>query len=263
MSEHVCSDHRGEGPSVFDLPIPGELKQQWKALETRRHFLGRGGKTLGWAALASLLGESLFGESSAHADAVPGVLGNTHFRPTAKRVIYLFMSGAPPHMDLLDYKPGLGKWFDKDLPESVRGKSTPTGMTAGQSRFPVAPPHWGFKQHGRSGRWFSELLPCTGKLADEHGRRAFDVHRRHQPRAGDPYDEHRQHHARQAVDGRMAGLWSWQHEREPAGVRRAQFEVHDRQPAADQFAALGQRLLVVAVCRRDAPFRRRPGALPQ
>jgi hypothetical protein len=166
MSEHVCSDHRGEGPSVFDLPIPGELKQQWKALETRRHFLGRGGKTLGWAALASLLGESLFGESSAHADAVPGVLGNTHFRPTAKRVIYLFMSGAPPHMDLLDYKPGLGKWFDKDLPESVRGKSTPTGMTAGQSRFPVAPPHWGFKQHGRSGRWFSELLPCTGKLAD-------------------------------------------------------------------------------------------------
>ena len=166
-SEHACSDHHGEGPTSFDLPVPDGLKSEWKTLESRRHFLGRGGKTLAWAALASLMGDGLLGEKSAKADPVTGILGSTHFPPKAKRVIYLFMSGAPPQMDLLDYKPDLGKWFDKDLPESVRGKSTPTGMTAGQSRFPVAPPHWGFKQFGKSGRWFSDLLPWTGKLADD------------------------------------------------------------------------------------------------
>src|SRR5205823_1583768 len=131
------------------------------------HFLGRGGKTLGWAALASLLGESLLGENNARANPVSGTLGATHFSPKAKRVIYLFMSGAPPQMDLLDYKPDLARWYDKDLPESIRGAAMPTGMTAGQSRFPIAPSQWGFKQFGKCGRWFSELLPWTGKLADD------------------------------------------------------------------------------------------------
>jgi uncharacterized protein (DUF1501 family) len=169
MNEHdtLCSDNHGDGPSPYDLPIPAELKHEWKALETRRHFLGRSGKTLAWAGLAALLGDSCYGGNSTQPEKVPGMLGATHFPPTAKRVIYLFMSGAPPQMDLLDYKPGLEKWFDKDLPESVRGSAMPTGMTAGQTRFPVAPPHWGFKQFGKCGRWFSDLLPWTAKLADE------------------------------------------------------------------------------------------------
>ena len=57
--------------------------------------------------------------------------------------------------------------FDKDLPDSVRGNQALTGMTAGQARFPIAPSHWEFAQHGQSGRWVSELLPWTGKIVDE------------------------------------------------------------------------------------------------
>ncbi len=177
MNNYRCSDNQGEGPTPYDLPIPQSLKEEWKRLETRRYFLGRSGKALAWAGLASLMGESLLNAQSAQgvtdrgplkASAISrGVLGGPHMAPKAKRVIYLFMSGAPPQMDLLDYKPGLKDWFDKDLPESVRGTAMPTGMTAGQSRFPVAPPKWGFKQYGQCGRWISDLLPQTGKLADD------------------------------------------------------------------------------------------------
>ena len=59
---HLCSDHSGEGPTVWDLPIPQSLKDEWLRLETRRHFLGRSGKALAWAGLASILGRSLPGK---------------------------------------------------------------------------------------------------------------------------------------------------------------------------------------------------------
>ena len=72
-----------------------------------------------------------------------------HFAPKAKRAIYLFMSGGPPQMDLLDYKPNLAALYDKDIPDSVRGGQQLTGMTAGQARFPIAPSHWAFKRYGR------------------------------------------------------------------------------------------------------------------
>ena len=76
----------------------------------------------------------------------------------SKRAIYLFMSGAPPQMDLLDYKPNLAQLYDKDLPDSVRGAQQLTGMTAGQASFPIAPSHWAFKQYGKTGTWVSDLL---------------------------------------------------------------------------------------------------------
>src|ERR1700739_3663761 len=98
MKQHpLCTDCE-EGPSIADLPIPAGLKQEWCALETRRRFLGRSGKVLGWAAMASL-----FGEAMLRGDAGSGkVAGKTppreelqlpHFAPKAKRAIYLFMSG--------------------------------------------------------------------------------------------------------------------------------------------------------------------------
>jgi hypothetical protein len=87
--------------------------------------------------------------------------------PKAKRCIHLFMSGAPPQMDLWDYKPGLADLYDKDLPDSVRGSQRLTGMTAGQARFPVAPTHWKFEQYGQSGRRVSDLLPYTAKMVDD------------------------------------------------------------------------------------------------
>ena len=84
-----------------------------------------------------------------------------HFAPKAKRAIYLFMSGGPPQIDMLDYKPNLAALYNKDIPDSVRGGQQLTGMTAGQARFPIAPSHWAFKRHGKTGTWVSDLLPYT------------------------------------------------------------------------------------------------------
>ena len=77
------------------------------------------------------------------------------------------MSGGPPQMDLLGLQAGLAALYDKDLPDSVRGSQLLTGMTAGQSRFPIAPSHWEFARQGQSGRWVSDLLPWTGALVDD------------------------------------------------------------------------------------------------
>lgn len=155
---------------MYDLPgVPLALREEWRQLETRRHFLGRMGKALGWAGLATLLGDRLLaaGAGAVGRDPLPGLPLRPDFAPRAKRCIYLFMSGAPPQMDLWDYKPGLGALFDTDLPDSIRSGQTLTGLTAGQARFPIAPSYWKFAQHGRSGRWVSELLPYTSLLVDD------------------------------------------------------------------------------------------------
>jgi hypothetical protein len=117
---------------------------------SRRGFLGR---TVGLAALSSLLN----GEAAS---------GETHFKPTAKRVIYLFQSGAPSQLDLFDHKPKLKDLFAKELPDSIRRGQRLTGMTSRQESFPVAPTKYKFAQHGKSGAWLSELLPHTAKVAD-------------------------------------------------------------------------------------------------
>src|SRR5437016_5348202 len=115
-----------------------------RKLQTRRYFLQRTGVGLGSVALASLLGDD------ARADGLPGV---PHFPASAKRVIYLFQSGAPSQMDLFDYKPRLDNLRGVDLPDSVRRGQRLTGMTATQERFPIAPSKYRFRQHGRSGAW--------------------------------------------------------------------------------------------------------------
>jgi len=114
---------------------------------TRRSFLAA-------AALATLAGRT-------RADGLP------HFAPKAKRVIYLFQSGAPSQMDLFDYKPALAKLRGSDLPDSVRKGQRLTSMTSRQERFPVAPSKFAFAQHGQCGAWISELLPHTAKIVDE------------------------------------------------------------------------------------------------
>ena len=128
--------------------------------ETRRHFFKRGALGLGTAALSSML------PSSVQA-ATAGLPSLPHFAPKAKRAIYLFMAGAPSQIDMLDYKPEMGKWFDKDLPESVRKGQRLTTMTSGQARFPLAPSKYRFEQYGKSGAWVSELLPYTAKMVDD------------------------------------------------------------------------------------------------
>ncbi|HBY62374.1 MAG TPA: sulfatase [Solibacterales bacterium] len=122
--------------------------------ETRRQFFARGARGLGAAALASLVAEG-------------SELKLPHFAPKAKRAIYLHMVGAPPQMDLYDYKPNMRDWFDKDLPDSIRQGQRLTTMTSGQTRFPIAPSVFEFHQHGKSGAWISDILPYTAKMADD------------------------------------------------------------------------------------------------
>src|SRR5437667_9905596 len=120
-------------------------------LLTRRYFFGKASAGLGIAALSGLLGEDL---RAASADGAEGGLpGLPNFAPTAKRVIYLFQSGAPSQMDLFDYKPRLKDFARQELPESVRMGQRLTGMTSGQTTFPVAPSVFQFRQYGASGAW--------------------------------------------------------------------------------------------------------------
>ncbi len=92
---------------------------------------------------------------------------NLHHAPKAKRVIYLFQSGAPSQMDLFDPKPQMAAQRGKDLPESVRKGQRLTTMTSGQKSFPVAPSMFKFAQHGKGGIWLSDLWKHLPSVADE------------------------------------------------------------------------------------------------
>ncbi|MBI1840144.1 MAG: DUF1501 domain-containing protein [Verrucomicrobia bacterium] len=132
--------------------------------ETRRQFFGRGKSALGCAALSTLLGRSLT-RAAEQGSVGPGRL--PHFPAAAKHVIYLHMVGGPSQIDLFDHKPEMAKWYDKDLPESVRNGQRLTTMTSGQARFPIAPSKYKFTQHGQAGMHVTELLPETARCVDD------------------------------------------------------------------------------------------------
>ncbi len=132
----------------------------------RRDFLTKTSLGLGSIALSSLLSPTkLFGQSAGSSSG--GTLGQLHFAPRAKRVIYLFQSGGPSQLELFDYKPTLRERVGQELPASVRGEQRLTGMTAGQNSFPLAGSVYDFAQHGKSGAWVSELMPHTAKIVDD------------------------------------------------------------------------------------------------
>ena len=133
---------------------------------TRRDFLTKTSLGLGALSLSSLLNPAL-AEKVMKNNENNGILGKPHFSPRAKRVIYLFQSGAPSQIDLFDHKPLLNKRNGEELPESIRQGQRLTGMTAGQSSFPLAGTLFNFKQHGQSGAWMSDLMPYTSKVVDE------------------------------------------------------------------------------------------------
>jgi hypothetical protein len=134
---------------------------------TRRHFFRQGALGLGGAALSAMLPGSAGAEVAKQQAASGGLPGLPHFAPKAKRAIYLFMNEGPSQMDMWDYKPKMADLFDKDLPDSIRNGQRLTTMTSGQARFPVAPSKYKFAQHGKCGRWVSELLPWTSKIVDD------------------------------------------------------------------------------------------------
>ena len=131
---------------------------------TRRYFFSQGSHALGWASLATLLGQS---GALANSAAAPAHYPQPHFLPKAKHVIYLHMVGGPSQMDMFDYKPVMQEWYDKDLPDSIRMGQRLTTMTSGQKRFPIAPSKYKFARQGECGMWMTELLPWTSKVADD------------------------------------------------------------------------------------------------
>ena len=137
------------------------LAQSAQERVTRRTFLQRAAGGIGLAALGGLMGQP------AKATGMVGLPDFPNFAPKAKRIIYLFQSGAPSQMDLFDPKPQMTARRGENLPASIRKGQRLTTMTSGQSTFPVAPSMFRFDQYGQSGAWFSELMPHMSGLADE------------------------------------------------------------------------------------------------
>jgi len=122
----------------------------------RRQFLQTSGMGLGATVLGSMLPQNLQART-------PTANGKV---PAAKRVIFLFMAGAPSQIDMFDYKPELEKQFRQPLPPSISQGQRVTAMTKGKEQL-VAPSKYKFSQYGQSGMWICELLPHLAKVADD------------------------------------------------------------------------------------------------
>lgn len=140
--------------------------EQHLLTESRRQFLLKSGNGLGAAALSTLINPGLFG-SAGKASGNAGLPQFPSFAPKAKRLIYLFFSGGPSHIDMFDYKPGVRKIHGMELPESIRNGQRITGMTSGQKKFPCVAPMFEFKKYGQHGTYVSELLPHTASIVDD------------------------------------------------------------------------------------------------
>ena len=135
--------------------------QQYNLLQNRRQFLRGSAMGLGAAAMSS----AMSGARAANAKSATRSSG-LHFPAKAKRVIFMFMAGAPSQIDLFDYKPELQKQFKKPLPESVSKGQRVTAMTQGKSKL-VAPSMFKFAQRGSNGLYMSELLPHLSGVVDD------------------------------------------------------------------------------------------------
>lgn len=127
---------------------------------SRRQWLGRMGHGLGAMAFADLLAAT-----SGDGSALPGL---PHFAPKAKRVIFLFMSGGPSHVESFDYKPVLDKIEGSPLPDSCRkGRQQLPGMSGSQTLFQLKGSSYRFKKHGESGAWVSSAFPHVARIVDD------------------------------------------------------------------------------------------------
>jgi len=149
---------------MHSLPFDIELRRA--QLLTRRSLLGSSTVSLGAFALGNLLTKekaaAAVGETNSE-----GLPGLPHFAPKAKRVIYLFQSGGPSHVDLFDYHEAMDSLHGTDLPDSVRGGQRLTGMTSRQKSFPVVKPLWGGRRCGEHGTWISDIVPHIQSIADD------------------------------------------------------------------------------------------------
>src|SRR5213592_2451345 len=128
---------------------------------TRRHFFKQSGFGIGGLALSALLDETLFARQG------PGPVASRapHFAPKAKRIIYLFMAGAPTQLDLFDNKPALQQHDGQEIPAEFVPKGERFAFIKGTPRLLGSP--FTFKKYGQSGAELSELLPHLATIADE------------------------------------------------------------------------------------------------
>jgi len=135
-------------PRLGDLTLPA-----------RRQFLREAGLGFGSLALASLLGEESRGATSGGLPAAASAL--PHHPPRAKRVIWLFMTGAPSHVDTWDYKPELQARDGQPLP----GADSQIGFFQTSGKCLASPFQWA--RHGESGTWVSDLFPHLARHVDQ------------------------------------------------------------------------------------------------
>lgn len=146
--------------------------QQADYLQNRREFLRTTSKGLGALALGSLMMPDLLAAPErpkliTSTSNSGGALSKLHHPAKAKRVIYLFQSGGPSQFELFDYKPALNRHWGEEIPDSVRGGQRLSGMLAAQTSFPLVGSQFEFKQHAKTGGYFSELMKYTSGVAED------------------------------------------------------------------------------------------------
>ena len=145
-----CQDH------LWRKQDPGSISRRW--------FLGQCGVGLGVMALGQLLDESGYASPVAVPSDHPLAPRLPHYRPQAKNIIFLFMAGAPSHLELFDYKPQLAR-FDGTLPPPELVKDYRTAFIDPSSA--LLGPKFQFSRYGQSGAQLSELLPHTAGVVDD------------------------------------------------------------------------------------------------
>jgi hypothetical protein len=128
---------------------------------TRRHFFKKCSMGLGGVALSEMLATDAKGLEAPDNPLLPKL---PHFAPKAKRVIYLHLTGSPPHLDLWDHKPELVKRDGQECPdEYIKGKKF--AFTSGTPKLMGSPRT--FKQYGKNGLWMSDAIPHLHGVADD------------------------------------------------------------------------------------------------
>ena len=133
---------------------------------SRRQMISLGARGLGALGAASLLNPHLLSAATNPLNKKNG-LKTLHYTPTAKRVIYLFLSGGPSHIDLYDYHPKMKEIHGTELPDSIRNGQRITGMTSNQKSFPCVAPMFEFTKHGQQQSYFSETIPNIASIAND------------------------------------------------------------------------------------------------
>ncbi len=231
-----------------------QFKNVPPALLARRWFLQECGVGLGAMALAELIGPASTARA-ATTTADPLAPKAPHFAPRAKNVIFLFMAGAPSHLELFDNKPELAK-FNGTLPPPELLKGYRAAFINPNSK--LLGPKFKFAKHGQCGAELTELLPHLATVADDIAIVRSMIDRCLQSRPGPDFDEHRQPDFWPAEHRSLGDLWPGERSPRPAGLRRL-FQRLER--AQRRQRQLGKRLSADRLSGRAVPLRRRAGAL--